>query len=1293
MKTNDKSSSFKISSLTQLNYDCPSSFLKILADITTVLSHIPIEAIDKAMTQILEDMGEFFQAERIGIFLFSKDSVTLENSHMWSQSNIEYQRKSFQNLSKNTISWLILKIEKGDILHISDIEILPFENKLEKIEFAHQGIRSLLVCPLMYNYQLLGFLRFDRILRKKEWTQKQIEALAIIANILAGTFAHKATQMFLREKESLYNSAMDNGQALIWMAGLDKGCYYFNKPWFDFTGRTLSEEFGNGWAEGVHKDDLHHCLDIYNTAFELHEKFSMIYRLRHHDGSYRWILDDGSPRFDRDGNFMGYIGHCLDVTERIVSEKYEQFRSHILGLIASGEQLPIILKEIVKGIEQFNPAMLCSILLLDSKGMCLGKGVAPSLPDFYNAAIEGIAIGMGIGSCGEAAFLGKRVIVEDIMTHPNWEPFKKLASCAKLGSCWSEPIVSSTSEVLGTFAIYHHEAHTPLKYDIAIIEQVARLSSIAIEKSMDAQKLSDSEKRFRTLMENIPSVAVQGYNLDGSVTFWNQASEQLYGYSKKDVIGANLLDLIIPKEMTQGVKGAMQYMSETGEPIPAGELLLQKKDGSRVPVFSSHALVKAMNKLPELFCLDIDLTEQKRAEEELRLAASVFTNAREGILITDIEGIIINANSAFSRITGYTHDEILGKKPSILKSGRHDDLFYEYMWRDLIEKGHWYGEIWNRRKNGEVYVEMVTISAIRDEQGITRQYMALFSDITIVKEHERQLEYIAYHDALTGLSNRVLLADRIHQGMTQAKRREEIMVIAYLDLDGFKIINDRYGHEMGDQLLIALATRMKLSLREGDTLARLGGDEFVAVLTDMEDIESSMPMIERLLEAAAQPVTIGKYVLQVSASIGVTFYSQTEEMEADQLLRQADQAMYQAKLAGKNRCHIFDAEQDRSIRGYHESIERIRHALFANEFVLHYQPKVNMRTGKLIGAEALIRWEHPEKSLLLPGMFLPVIEEHPLAIDVGEWVIDTALAQISQWQALGLEIPISVNIGARQLQQVDFVGRLRTLLSAYPNMTPFSLELEILETSTLENLAGVSKIIEECRSLGVSFALDDFGTGYSSLTYLKQLPVTLLKIDQSFVHDMLDDPNDLAILEGVLGLANAFHRQVIAEGVETEDEGKMLLQLGCELAQGYGIARPMPASKFLDWLSSWKPYSSWVNLASKSRDDFPLLFAIVEHRAWVTSIENYLKNGFYTQPLMNCNECRLGIWLATENVARYGKENIENVTASHQKIHTVAQELCKLYDEGKTTEVSERCEEFYILRESLLEKLKIFTQV
>lgn len=471
---------------------------------------------------------------------------------------------------------------------------------------------------------------------------------------------------------------------------------------------------------------------------------------------------------------------------------------------------------------------------------------------------------------------------------------------------------------------------------------------------------------------------------------------------------------------------------------------------------------------------------------------------------------------------------------------------------------------------------MQTISAVRDVNGITTHYVSLASDITPMKQHQEQLERIAHYDVLTNLPNRVLLADRLSQAMQQCSRHGQSLAVVFLDLDGFKTVNDAYGHDIGDELLIALSIRMKEALREGDSLSRIGGDEFVAVLADLTKVEDCEPVLERLLLAASESVTVSGVVLNISASIGVTLYPR-DNVDADLLMRHADQAMYMAKESGKNRYHLFDTAQDDAVKVQRESLEAIRYALDHHQFVLYYQPKVNMKIGTVVGVEALIRWQHPERGLLSPIEFLPVIENHTMMIEIGEWVIDTALTQIGQWQAMALDLPVStsVNIAAVQLMQPGFIQTLTDLLAAHPNVEPRYLELEMLETSALEDVNHVSIIMNDCMSLGVHFALDDFGTGYSSLTYLRRLPASLIKIDQSFVKDMLSNIDDFAIVEGVIALAKSFKRDVIAEGVETVEHGTALLQLGCELAQGYGIARPMPACDIPTWMKNWKPDASW----------------------------------------------------------------------------------------------------------------------
>jgi diguanylate cyclase (GGDEF)-like protein/PAS domain S-box-containing protein len=810
------------------------------------------------------------------------------------------------------------------------------------------------------------------------------------------------------------------------------------------------------------------------------------------------------------------------------------------------------------------------------------------------------------------------------------------------------------------------------------------------ERKQATAALRESKELLQLFIEHAPAGLVM---FDGEMRYLAASHRwlKMHLLLDRDVIGKSHYEMFpdLPESWKEEHRRAL-----AGEALPASERFVVQKDGSTqwvkrevIPWWTGEGAVGGIIIFSE------DITRQREIEDRLRLTATVFTNAREGITITDPQGTILEVNDMFTRITGYTREEAIGQNPRMLSSGLQSDEFYANMWHCLLEEGRWSGEIWNRTKTGEVIAETLTIDAVRDGSGKVLQYVALFTDVTELKKHEEQLEHATNYDLLTSLPNRALLADRLRQAMVLPNRENRLLAVAYLDLDGFKGVNDLHGHDTGDRLLTSLAFNMKCALRKGDTLARLGGDEFVAVMLDLNDAEACTPVLNRLLEAASEQVQVGDFSLGVTASIGVAFYPQHDDVDADSLLRQADQAMYQAKLAGGNRFHIFNPEQDQIVRGRHENLEHIRRAMAAREFVLYYQPKVNMRTGKVVGAEALLRWQHPERGLLPPGLFLPVIEEHQLAIELGEWVIDSALSQVESWSAAGLEMPVSVNVGALQLQQPDFVDRLASLLAAHPKVKPSSLELEVLETSALQDVVQTSQVLNACHAIGVSFALDDFGTGYSSLTYLKRLPASILKIDQSFVSDMLEDPENLNILEGILGLGSAFHRQVVAEGVETVEHGLMLLRLGCELAQGYGIARPMPARDLPAWATAWRPDPRWAEVPPVHAGNRTLLYAFVEHRAWMAAFDSFLQRKRHSPPALDQRQCRFGAWLDSEGQAGRGQHPAyRTVDAIHRQFHSLAGEIVAAQGQARNPEGIVRLGELHRVGAELLEQLETLMQ-
>jgi diguanylate cyclase (GGDEF)-like protein/PAS domain S-box-containing protein len=733
--------------------------------------------------------------------------------------------------------------------------------------------------------------------------------------------------------------------------------------------------------------------------------------------------------------------------------------------------------------------------------------------------------------------------------------------------------------------------------DRQMLEHSLDVSSEEMVEMYQRQK-SAFELRLRHLagiVERSSVVAITWRNEPGWPVDYVSDNVVRFGYRPDDLMSGMVkyADLIHPDDRAMLEEDVATHL-EFGHDDYLQEYRLRHGDGHWMWVEDRTWLTRDDGALvTAIHGVLIDVTEKKHAEAALCESEQHHRTLANGgsalIWTSDADKLRIYFNDPWLRYTGRPlkaelgngwtegiHPDDYDRCLQIYSDsfGRRESFSMEYRLRHADGDYHWIQDDGNPRF---------------DSAGNFIGYIGFCYDISAQKENQRQLEHIAHYDMLTDLPNRMLLSDRLSQAMAQARRRKQQLAVAYIDLDGFKAINDRHGHAMGDQLLVALADRMRQCLRAGDTIARLGGDEFVTILVDLPDVQTSIPLISRLLAAASQPVECNGLSLQVSSSIGVAYYAGKDDTEAEQLVRHADQAMYQAKQDGKNRFHVFDDERDRAVRGRHEKIGRIQRALYEREFVLHYQPKVNLRSGTMIGVEALIRWQHPERGLLPPGLFLPEIEDHPLAVELGDWVIDTALAQVEAWQAQNLDLPVSVNIAAHHLQQADFVARLKTLLAAHPAVRPGRLELEVLESSALQDIGNVSAIIAACADLGVSFALDDFGTGYSSLTYLKRLPARVLKIDQSFVRDMLSDPDDLAIIDGVLGLATSFGRQVIAEGVETVAHGVALLQLGCELAQGYGIARPMPAEQLIAWRNHWQPDPRWTHMPQRKHATLPVL--------------------------------------------------------------------------------------------------------
>jgi diguanylate cyclase (GGDEF)-like protein/PAS domain S-box-containing protein len=692
-----------------------------------------------------------------------------------------------------------------------------------------------------------------------------------------------------------------------------------------------------------------------------------------------------------------------------------------------------------------------------------------------------------------------------------------------------------------------------------------------------SKALEENQRLLRTVIDEMPSVLVVK-DSKGNFVLGNKTIADLYGTTPEQMIGKHDDDFGVPKEIADGfrenvlsimAKGETQIIVEDSRDAHTGEIRHFKS--IKKPFIDSEGN-------QQILVIATDITEileaQKKVIESEHVLQEVMEIAHEGIWDWHIPSGKVTHNHQWYVLLKLKPDEYINTVEAFESILHPDDRVLVKERLHALFNGSesiYYSEHRMICSDGSViWVQDRGDIIERDERGNPIRLVGAFTDITYQKKHESELEYMAHYDMLTGLPNRSLEADRLKQAMAHVTRTGGHIAVIYLDLDGFKEINDTHGHDVGDLILINVSKNMNQMLRDEDTISRLGGDEFVVIIPDLSSKDEALYITQRLLEQAAKLITIDDRIISLSASAGITFYPQADDVDGDQLIRQADLAMYQAKQAGKNRYHIFDTENDRVTRRYHETFYHIEKALTNDEFVLHYQPKVNMRTNEIVGAEALIRWNHPTKGLLYPIDFLPIIENSVLASKIGEWVIDTAMNQIAVWTSLGYNIPISVNVGATQLLKSDFVEQIKFLLNKHPSVDPQMVEIEILETSALEDMQMASKIIRECSKLKIHFSLDDFGTGYSSLSYLKKLPVTTLKIDQSFIRDLLNDTDDCLIVIGIIGLAKAFGKKLVAEGVESEEIAAKLVALGCEFGQGYGISRPISSADFIVWMKQWK---------------------------------------------------------------------------------------------------------------------------
>ncbi|WP_417512669.1 putative bifunctional diguanylate cyclase/phosphodiesterase [Marinobacter sp.] len=689
----------------------------------------------------------------------------------------------------------------------------------------------------------------------------------------------------------------------------------------------------------------------------------------------------------------------------------------------------------------------------------------------------------------------------------------------------------------------------------------------------DTQSPEDHNPTPRIDPERLSLVAIATRNMvlildaSGFIQWVNPSFEEHTGYLLKDVAGAR------PRALLYGPTTDPETIRRISRKLHQAEqfeedILLFTRSGAP---FWVHVYClptgAAQGVKPGFIVIMNNISDRKQGERGLRIAASVFDRSHEAIIISDHNNCILDVNPAFSRITGYSRSDVLGLNPSILSSGRHSSAYYRSMWQSIEQTDHWRGEIWNRRKSGEEFIELLSVSRIHLDEPGRYYHVASFSDITALKNHAKELDRAANYDELTGLPNRQQLEDRLRRARAHADRHQKSLAVCYLDLDGFKAINDSFGHTAGNQMLRALAGRLAQALRSGDTVARIGGDEFGLILQG-DDNNAVYGRILSIINEPLDPGT-GTGPITLTASLGITRYP-ADNADAEGLIRHADQAMYSAKEKGRNLLHFFDPELNEHRQQRREQLTEITRALENQEFELYFQPQVRIAGCKVAGFEALIRWNHPKRGLLYPDAFLPTLENSHLEVPLGQWVLKEAIHQMNLWHDAGEDLSVSINISAQHLMDRSFTGFLESYLHSHPAVQPSQITLEVLESTALDDIRLAGNVLARCQELGFRIALDDFGTGFASLTYMRTLPVDQVKIDKSFVINMLDDASDRAIVESVIFLGQRFAHPIVAEGVETLEHARALRQLGCDYIQGYGIARPMPASEIPEWLQQWQ---------------------------------------------------------------------------------------------------------------------------
>lgn len=1002
----------------------------------------------------------------------------------------------------------------------------------------------------------------------------------VTLTLLAAYRSQKRKNKIAARNEKLLRLAHETADIGYYLTDLATG-HWESSPLLDqiFGINADFERNISNWAELIPLEHRQLALDSFKKAIRNRDRFSLEYPItRPSDNETRWVSDHADLEYDKAGNPVQRVGTIQDITERKFVEIQLRNRTdelalqnQILQLINQGVDLTLVLHELTHQIEALHPGMSCSILLLDKDNKHLRHVAAPSLPDLYNQAINGLEIGLGVGSCGTAAHLGETVIVADVQTHPYWEPFRELAKQANIQSCWSQPIKNNQGAVLGTFAIYHRLPTHPTQTEIELIKNYAGLAQLAIERNQSTLQIAESLSILKATLESTGE-AILAVDLNNNWLVHNQKFIDLWQIPEET---SKMGDSAALSYVSSQVKDAEAFSNKVTELYATPEAhsfdTIEFKDGK---VIERHSIPQLINdKVTGRVWSFRDVTAQKLAEAELRIAATAF-ESQQGMSISDVNQVILKVNQAFTRMTGYTPEEVIGQTHASLSSGRHDIQFYQILQQSLKQHGYWEGEIWNKRKNGEIYPEWLSITTVSDANNQVTNYVATFTDITKDKEAEQTIHNLAYYDPLTALPNRRLLWDRLKHGIDVGRRDDKQLALLMLDLDRFKIVNDSMGHLAGDELLQQVAARIKARLRDIDMVARLGGDEFVVVLEDIAHPEDAARVAKGIVADLNTPFQLLQNngihpelstEVKIGASIGISLFPQHGD-SPETLMDNADIALYRAKDEGRG-CFAYFSEELTLVARDRIALEtRLRRATEQQELCVYYQAQIDIDSGLIIGAEALVRWQDPTEGLISPNNFIPIAEESGLIVEIGAWVLRETCLQGQRWLEAGLPpLTLAVNVSPHQFSRSDISALVAKVLQE-TGFPAEHLELELTESGLMENEEKAVEILNNLRTQGVRLAIDDFGTGYSSLAYLKRFPLDVLKIDKSFIDDIPSFQDDMEITATIVAMGHILGFKVLAEGVETLEQLAFLREKGCDTYQGYIKSKPVPAEDFAQLL-------------------------------------------------------------------------------------------------------------------------------